>query len=73
VATQIEGKLVVDTYTEFGVEEHLIPGVIIEVDDLDEAEAIQNANPTGITVHRRMIHVTDWETVINADLSVPVP
>ena len=73
MATQIEGKLVVDTYVEFGVMEHLIPGVIIEVDDLDEAEAIREANPSGITVHKRMIHITDWEVVTDADLSVPVP
>lgn len=62
MATKVGSRTIVQTFVEHGVIEALIPGVVIEVDDEDEALDIQHASD-GITRVQRDIYLSEWYEV----------
>lgn len=59
MATHVQGDTIVEIFEEFGVSEIEIEGVVIEVDDEDEADLIRSRRP-GITKLRRRIYLSEW-------------
>lgn len=59
MATHIQGDTIAEIFEEFGVSEAAIQGVVIEVDDEDEADLIK-LRSKGITKMRRRIYLSEW-------------